>query len=57
MKKLFFLFSVVAVVGLTSCGCDECDGGFLDGQEYCEGGGNAKDAFELACEANGGKVK
>ncbi len=57
MKKLFFLFSVVAVVGLTSCGCDECDGGFLDGEELCDGGSLAKSVFEASCEANGGKVK
>lgn len=58
MKKLLFVFAMGGVFFLTSCEkCVTCDGGGLDGSEFCSKDGDDRDAFSLSCEAAGGDAK
>lgn len=58
MKKAILALVVLSAVGFSSCKkCDTCDGGTIDGQEYCESNDDARDIFKSACEAGGGKIK
>ncbi len=58
MKKAILVLAVFAAVGFSSCKkCDTCEGGSLDGEEYCESNDAARDAFKTTCEFAGGSIK
>lgn len=58
MKKAVLAMVVFAAVGFTSCEkCITCEGGVVDGQEFCSKDGDERDAFETGCELGGGSIK